>query len=64
MYAHATCRCGCSILAQPSQLVGVSLPRPMGLILEEDQRLRRVVVAGFVEGSVAEQRSKVNTTPL
>lgn len=47
------------ILAQPSQLVGVSLPRPMGLILEEDQRLRRVVVAGFVEGSVAEQRSKV-----
>ncbi|KAK9794343.1 hypothetical protein WJX73_005761 [Symbiochloris irregularis] len=47
------------LLAQPSQIVSVSLPRPTGIILEEDKRRQRVVVAGFVEGSAAEQQSKV-----
>lgn len=46
------------LLPQPSLVVSVSLPRPMGIILEENKRLQLVVVAGFVQGSAAEQRSK------
>ncbi len=37
----------------------MSLPRPMGVVLEEDARRGRVVVGGFLEGSVAEKRAKV-----
>ncbi|EIE24020.1 hypothetical protein COCSUDRAFT_5564, partial [Coccomyxa subellipsoidea C-169] len=46
-------------LSQPSKVLGVSLPRPMGVVLEEDTRRGRVVVGGFLEGSVAEKRAKV-----
>jgi hypothetical protein len=48
-------------LPQPSKVLGVSLPRPMGVVLEEDARRGRVVVGGFIEGSVAEKRAKVAT---
>lgn len=48
-------------LPQPSKVLGVSLPRPMGVVLEEDVRRGRVVVGGFIEGSVAEKRAKVAT---
>lgn len=47
------------ILPQPSRVLGVSLPRPMGVVLEEDVRRGHIVVSGFVEGSVAEKGAKV-----
>ena len=50
---------GYRTLPQPSRVLGVSLPRPMGVVLEEDARRGRVVVGGFIEGSVAEKRAKV-----
>ncbi|CAL8462452.1 g1985 [Coccomyxa elongata] len=46
-------------LPQPSKVLAVSLPRPMGVVLEEDARRGRIAVSGFVEGSVAEKRHKV-----
>lgn len=42
-----------------SDILKVRLPRPMGLVFEEDKAKRQVVVAEFVEGSEAEQRNKV-----
>jgi hypothetical protein len=44
-------------LSQPSQLVTVTLPRPLGVVFEEDKRLRRVVVAEVVPRSRAGQRA-------
>ncbi|GAB4813742.1 hypothetical protein N2152v2_000788 [Parachlorella kessleri] len=43
------------VLPQPSQLVTVQLPRPLGIVFEEDARRKRAVVAGFVPGGNAEQ---------
>ncbi len=38
------------VLPQPSQLITVTLPRPLGIVFEEDARKKRAVVAGFVPG--------------
>lgn len=46
------------ILPQPSKLVVVRLPRPLGIIFEEDRRTNRAVVAELVPGSHAEQRQR------
>lgn len=45
-------------LARPSKLVKVVLPRPLGIVFEEDTRRKRAVVVDFVEGSIAEQERK------
>lgn len=42
-----------------SDILKVTLPRPMGLVFEEDKVKGQVVVADFVEGSEAEKRNKV-----
>ena len=42
-----------------SDILKVNLPRPMGLVFEEDKARGHVVIADFVEGSQAEQRHKV-----
>ncbi|KIZ00235.1 hypothetical protein MNEG_7727 [Monoraphidium neglectum] len=47
------------LLPGPSQIVCVTLPRPLGVVFEFDERRKRASVAGFVEGSNAEQRQKV-----
>ena len=49
----------CRILAQPSKVLAVSLPRPMGIVLEEDTQRGRVVVSELAEGSEAAKRAKV-----
>ena len=49
-----------SILPQPSKVLAVSLPRPMGIIMEEDARRGRVVVGELAEGSEAAKRAKVH----
>jgi hypothetical protein len=46
-------------LRQPSTVFAVTLPRPMGVIVEEDKRRKRVVVADVVEKSRAGQRVKL-----
>lgn len=46
-------------LGVSSDIVKVSLPRPMGLVFEEDAARGQVVVADFVQGSQAEKLSKV-----
>lgn len=38
------------VLPQPSQLVMVTLERPLGIIFEEDVRRKRAVVVGFTPG--------------
>ena len=48
-----------SILPQPSKVLAVSLPRPMGIILEDDTRRGIVVVSELAEGSEAAKRAKV-----
>ena len=55
------CVCCGRVLPQPSQVLAVSLPRPMGVIVEEDAQRGRVIVSGFQEGSPAEKRAKVGT---
>ena len=49
------------VLPQPSRVLAVTLPRPVGVVFEEDARRGRVVVAGFVEGSPADKRAKVGS---
>lgn len=39
------------VLPQPSQLVAVTLERPLGIEFEEDARRKRVVVCGFTPGA-------------
>ncbi|KAL4858759.1 Serine/threonine-protein kinase SAPK9 [Chlorella vulgaris] len=46
------------VLPQPSQLVMVTLERPLGIIFEEDVRRKRAVVVGFTPGGHAEQQAK------
>ena len=50
----------CRRLQGPSKLIQVVLPRPMGVIFEEDARHKQAVVVGFVKGSIAEQKMKVH----
>ena len=50
----------CRRLQGPSKLIQVVLPRPMGVIFEEDARHQQAVVVGFVKGSIAEQKMKVH----
>jgi len=47
------------VLQKESEVLAVTLPRPMGVIFEEDARAQRVVVADLVEGSPAHQRAQV-----
>ena len=53
-----------SILPQPSKVLAVSLPRPMGIVLEEDTRRGRVVVGELAAGSEAAKRAKVWSTTV
>ncbi|GBF97990.1 hypothetical protein Rsub_10664 [Raphidocelis subcapitata] len=46
-------------LPLPSEIVAVSLPRPLGVIFEFDEKRKRAFVAGFVPGGNAEQRRAV-----
>jgi len=46
------------LLPQPSELIVVKLPRPLGIVFEEDTRMGRAVVAEIVAGGNADQRSK------
>lgn len=47
------------LLPQPSELLLVTLPRPMGVVFEYDQQKKRAVVADVMQGSAAEQQQKV-----
>jgi hypothetical protein len=47
------------LLPQPSELVVVTLPRPLGVVFEYDQRTKRAVVVDTVQGSAAAQKQKV-----
>lgn len=47
------------LLPQPSELITVTLPRPLGVVFEYDQRFKRAVVVDTVEGSAAAQKQKV-----
>lgn len=49
----------CRSLGASSDIVKVNLPRPMGLVFEENKARGQVVVADFVQGSQAEKLSKV-----
>ena len=49
----------CRLLPGPSRLVSVTLPRPMGVIIEEDSGRGRAIVAGFAPKSEAERLNKV-----
>jgi hypothetical protein len=42
---------------RPSELISLTLPRPLGIVFEEDKRNRRAVVAGIVPRSGAGQRA-------
>ena len=50
----------CRKLRQPSKIVDVVLPRPLGIILKEDARRQRVVVESFIPGSHADKLAKVS----
>lgn len=52
------------LLPQPSELIVASLPRPLGVVLEYDERRKRATVAELIEGSTAEQQSKVGRPAL
>lgn len=45
--------------ARRSELIAVTLERPLGLIIEEDVRAERAVVADVVDGSRAAQRKQL-----
>lgn len=46
-------------LAVPSDILTVTLPRPLGVVLEYDERFRRATVVDLIEGTNADQRRKV-----
>lgn len=50
----------CRVLRQPSQIVQTTLPRPLGIIFEEDARQKRAVISGFMDGSPAAQLAQVH----
>ncbi|KAG2446849.1 hypothetical protein HYH02_008006 [Chlamydomonas schloesseri] len=45
-------------LAVPSDILTVTLPRPLGVVLEYDERFRRATVVDLIEGTHADQRRK------
>eukprot|EP00775_Hariotina_reticulata_P008175 gene8175-8366_t len=47
------------VLPQPSEILAVTLPRPIGVVFEYDFARKQVFVAGVVEGGPAEQKLKV-----
>ena len=47
------------VLRQPSQIVQTTLPRPLGIIFEEDSRQKRAVISGFMDDSPAAQLAQV-----
>jgi len=47
------------VLQQPSELITVTLPRPLGVVFEYDQPRKRALVVDVVPGSAAAQRMKV-----
>ena len=51
----------CRKLRQPSKIINVVLPRPLGIVFEEDARRQRVVVESFIPGSHADKLAKVLT---
>mmetsp|Transcript_12730 Transcript_12730/g.27574 ORF Transcript_12730/g.27574 Transcript_12730/m.27574 type:complete len:290 (-) Transcript_12730:387-1256(-) len=48
------------VLPGPSEILAVTLPRPLGIVLEYDERRKRAVVVDLIEGSYADQRRKVS----
>lgn len=46
------------VLPPPSRLVVVTLPRPLGVVFEEERRKGRAVVAAIAPGGSAEQRCR------
>lgn len=49
----------CRMLRQPSAIVQTTLPRPLGIIFEEDAQQKRAVISGFMDGSPAAQLAEV-----
>lgn len=47
------------VLPQPSELVTVTLPRPLGVVFEYESRFKRAVVVDTIEGSAAAQKQRV-----
>jgi hypothetical protein len=47
------------VLPGGSDIVAVTLPRPLGVVFEYDEARKRAVVAETVPGSNADQRAKV-----
>ena len=47
------------MLGTSSRLLQASLPRPLGIVFEEDAVRRRVVVSAFLDGSPAAQLAQV-----
>ena len=52
------------LLPGPSELVQVTLPRPLGIVFEEDSRRGRAVVVEFVPDSLADRERKAMTAQL
>ncbi len=46
-------------LPVPSDILTVTLPRPLGVVLEYDERFKRATVVDLIEGTNADQRRKV-----
>lgn len=51
-HSPSTPPCPPQLLPQPSQLVCVTLERPLGIVFEEDARRKRAVVAGLTPGAL------------
>eukprot|EP00798_Chlamydomonas_sp_ICE-L_P021980 gene21980-29041_t len=47
------------LLSKPSEILAISIPRPLGLVLEYDEQRKRTIVVELVEGSNADQLRKV-----
>ncbi|KAK9833846.1 hypothetical protein WJX74_007752 [Apatococcus lobatus] len=47
------------LLQQPSQILSVTLPRPVGIVFEEDKRKGQATICGFLPGSNADKQAKV-----
>ncbi|GFR48679.1 hypothetical protein Agub_g10634, partial [Astrephomene gubernaculifera] len=45
-------------LSSPSDIITVSLPRPLGVVLQYDERFRRATVVDLIGGTPADKRRK------
>ncbi len=52
------------LMTQPSEILVVSLPRPLGIVLEWNELGRTASVVQLLEGSAAEKKSKVRSALL